>query len=516
MARSITKILQKIVTGTYRPDTGRTIELKTDVASPVLVATATESPAASGQYVITWTEAAAYGYFYLDTVQKTSWGKVWLGHEAGDINLSSTITYLSGSVGINITAPTSPLHVVGASYLNGATVVNGNLQVTGSALVTNDITTENAVFAVGARTTSPVTPAIVMEMVSATRAQIRTFDNVPLTIQGDAGGFVSINKPTATVPFDVSGSTIITGSFTTTGAAIIGGNTTITGSLIVTTDVTSPIFATSLAPYITAIDGKELYVGSTGGIGGHLTLIKGSSGDQVFKVSVATSGDPGQTLQILGAGGSSPGAGGNLKLSGGPGDTNGNVLLNISGSTVVGKTAIGKSTANAQFDVSGSTSITGSLNVSGSAIFEAGNVTVSGSIYNSDIVYPSISSTVANPVVITIKVPKLDGMDTTRNRHLASWWISDTDFGAGGLLTAADAQTLAIVSGSIIASGSALPLNLVAKATGLQHTLTNNNELVVLTITPTAPSDNYTIAYIMAEVQGIVYSHGFSYDNGSG
>ena len=59
--RNLTRILQKIVTGDYRPDTGRTITLYTDAASPTLIATAVETPANSGQYKLSWTEQNVYG-----------------------------------------------------------------------------------------------------------------------------------------------------------------------------------------------------------------------------------------------------------------------------------------------------------------------------------------------------------------------------------------------------------------------------------------------------------------------
>jgi hypothetical protein len=63
-----TLTLTAIVSGFKKPDTGRTVIIKN--TSDVLIATATESPVNSGQYVVDYTPTQSYGYWYVDGIQK--------------------------------------------------------------------------------------------------------------------------------------------------------------------------------------------------------------------------------------------------------------------------------------------------------------------------------------------------------------------------------------------------------------------------------------------------------------
>ena len=44
-----------------------------------------------------------------------------------------TLTGIGGSLGIGITTPATPLHVLGAATISGNVVLGGNLDVTGNA-----------------------------------------------------------------------------------------------------------------------------------------------------------------------------------------------------------------------------------------------------------------------------------------------------------------------------------------------------------------------------------------------
>ena len=119
MARQLTRVILKVVSGVYEPDTGHTVTLQTDEGSPVLVATATETPAGSANYVATWVEQEKYGFWYVDGGIKTEWGRVWLGSVVGNIN------YLTN------------FNVAGTLSVNGAFDLIGLMTIDNSNLVTN-------------------------------------------------------------------------------------------------------------------------------------------------------------------------------------------------------------------------------------------------------------------------------------------------------------------------------------------------------------------------------------------
>ena len=79
--RKLTKLIAKIVSTYYQPDTGLTVTLKTDEATPVLVATGSENPASSGQYVFTFTTTPKFGYIYVSAVRQDDLGRIWLGED---------------------------------------------------------------------------------------------------------------------------------------------------------------------------------------------------------------------------------------------------------------------------------------------------------------------------------------------------------------------------------------------------------------------------------------------------
>jgi hypothetical protein len=119
MARSLTKIILKVVGSVYQPDSGHTVTIKTDEGVPVLVTTAVETPASSGNYIATWTEQEKYGYWYVDDSIKSEWGRIWLGTVVGNVN------YLNN------------FDILGTLNVNGAFNLSGSMTIDNSTLVTN-------------------------------------------------------------------------------------------------------------------------------------------------------------------------------------------------------------------------------------------------------------------------------------------------------------------------------------------------------------------------------------------
>lgn len=140
MAIFKTLALQKVFGGSNAPDAGRSVTIRTDAASPVVITTAVETPVGSGQYIATInTQQNAYGFWYVDGVKQEHLGRLWLAHEPGNINANQTIPqfHVSASLGVRTTTPTDPLHVVGTSRFQG------NMQVSGSVGATGDLTAAN-------------------------------------------------------------------------------------------------------------------------------------------------------------------------------------------------------------------------------------------------------------------------------------------------------------------------------------------------------------------------------------
>lgn len=96
MTRGISRAILKVVGGYYLPDTGLTVTIYTDEGSPVLVATASESPSGSGQYVATFTSVEKWGYWYVGGSKKSEWGQWWLGESGGGTSPTGAANQLLG------------------------------------------------------------------------------------------------------------------------------------------------------------------------------------------------------------------------------------------------------------------------------------------------------------------------------------------------------------------------------------------------------------------------------------
>lgn len=224
MARNITRIIQKIVTGNYRPDTGRTLQIKTDATVPVLIATAAETPAASGQYYLTWTEQPLYGKFYLDGVLKENFGRIWLGFEAGNQDMPGTY-YVSQSLGVKTTTPAFELDVNGTA---NASVMSASQM---NALI--DITSEGTMNVIG--------NALFSSSVIVTN-NLFVHDQNGIGFSQIGGGLsVGTDLPIGTFPqaLNVHGDTVISGALTILGTFTntSGSITTTDGNLYVTGDI---------------------------------------------------------------------------------------------------------------------------------------------------------------------------------------------------------------------------------------------------------------------------------------
>lgn len=77
--RKLNKLIEKITAGNFQPDTGLSVTIRTDEATPVTVTTATENPASSGNYEAVWTTTPKFGFWYVTAVKKDAWGRLWLG-----------------------------------------------------------------------------------------------------------------------------------------------------------------------------------------------------------------------------------------------------------------------------------------------------------------------------------------------------------------------------------------------------------------------------------------------------
>jgi hypothetical protein len=143
------------------------------------------------------------------------------------------------------------------------------------------------------------------------------------------------------------------------------------------------------------------------------------------------------------------------------------------------------------------------------------NLTIDLDIYQDDVVYPYVSySFVTGLTTITIKVRRFDAADSANNYHHVHWWISSSSYGAPATLpNYGSGHTLALTSGTRT-SGTALPITLNTTNTGLQTHITTSNEIITLTITATdGGTGNQATGYIMTEVQGVLYSTLFYYDD---
>ena len=171
--------------------------------------------------------------------------------------------------------------------------------------------------------------------------------------------------------------------------------------------------------------------------------------------------------------------------------------------------SIGKNTINTGFPF-------GSVDI-------LGDCAVTGSIRNDDVVYPRLLQTSGGGtgvVQLVIIVDRLDATPSARQYHHVSWWLSRTDKGAPQTLNSSTGQTIARVDGlQIDGSGVSLPANISVvggTSLGLQHWETTSSRRIVVTITPgTASGDSFLTHYLMAEIQGILYSIAFEVDIGA-
>ena len=142
------------------------------------------------------------------------------------------------------------------------------------------------------------------------------------------------------------------------------------------------------------------------------------------------------------------------------------------------------------------------------------SLTIDTDIYQDDIVYPYVTSTALTGLTtITIKIRKFNAVDSANNYHLVHWWISTSTYGASATLTQAIGNLALAITAGIQLAGTTLPLNINSTTSGLQTSMTNNNETITFTLTASSGGSGvYSTAYIMTEVQGILYSTSFSYD----
>ena len=125
MAIFLTKIIEKIIAGVFKPDNGRTLTLN-DENTGTTIATGVETPANSGQFIFTRNATPNYMLFKLDGVTKTNYGRIWGGTEVGSQNMPG-LFYVSKSLGVNVLSPTDAFHVSGTSTLVGNTSVSGTV-----------------------------------------------------------------------------------------------------------------------------------------------------------------------------------------------------------------------------------------------------------------------------------------------------------------------------------------------------------------------------------------------------
>ena len=111
----------------------------------------------------------------------------------------------------------------------------------------------------------------------------------------------------------------------------------------------------------------------------------------------------------------------------------------------------------------------------------------------------SIASRVGIPVV-------------SAGRRMGRIWFSQAQWGASGTLSMNDGNlNVSCTTGTVVEGNG--PTNINVTNLGIRHVAFNNGS-AVLTLTASAPSTTFGTAYIQAEVDGIVISQQFSYNNG--
>jgi hypothetical protein len=79
--RNLTRVLLAISGGNFIPDTGETVQIVDANNTSTVIATATETPSGSGNYVASFTCTPRFGYWKVGATVETNWGKVWLGND---------------------------------------------------------------------------------------------------------------------------------------------------------------------------------------------------------------------------------------------------------------------------------------------------------------------------------------------------------------------------------------------------------------------------------------------------
>ena len=124
----------------------------------------------------------------------------------------------------------------------------------------------------------------------------------------------------------------------------------------------------------------------------------------------------------------------------------------------------------------------------------SGNTTITGSIINTDVVYPNIvlGGLNTNAVTFTTNIYKKDNT-TNNNRALVHWWVSTTQFGAPA---AVSTQAYTLASGSNFGTVSATALN----------TSYTNSSGIITVLVSTHSGEGSALVWYHVEVQGILYS----------
>lgn len=228
--RTITVPLTKIISGIKYPDTGRTCTIKDTTGT--LIATATESPAASGQYIFSFTEVNVYGYLYIDGTIQSGYNNnspFFLG-DTDDLHLNtltatSSIDVKSGGTyklgGTNINTAGTLTNVAYKNQDNNFSVLQSiDTDGTTDAALRFDISSGDEPFKIGVNYSTGEFNIV------ASSSNLPTANKI-VTINPNSK-WVGINTDAMEYPLHIVGQTFITGGLIVSGA--ISTPNSITGS----------------------------------------------------------------------------------------------------------------------------------------------------------------------------------------------------------------------------------------------------------------------------------------------